>query len=31
MRVEFRWSERDMIACRSGLEMAPMLTDEVIE
>jgi hypothetical protein len=30
MRIEFRWSEGNMIAWRSGLEMAPMLTAEGI-
>jgi hypothetical protein len=31
MRIEFRWSEGNTIACRFGVEVAPMLTDEVIE
>jgi hypothetical protein len=31
MRIEFRWSEGDMIACRFGLKVAPMLTAEGIE
>jgi hypothetical protein len=31
MRIEFRWSEGNMIACPFGLEVAPMLiADEVI-
>jgi hypothetical protein len=30
MRIEFRWSEGNM-PCRFGLEVAPMLTAEVIE
>jgi hypothetical protein len=31
MRIEVRWSEGNMIACRFGLEVTPMLTVEVIE
>jgi hypothetical protein len=29
MRIEFRWSEGNMIACRFGVEVAPTLTEAI--